>query len=194
MTRRSRRLARRRRTSAPVKMLLATLGTTGAIVCGVLAGGGTYAAWSVSAPAAAAATLQAGSAELSTDGVQLSATGLYPGRTVYGSSAVRNTGTTPLALSLDSVSSATTNAFTGALVVTVGVAASTADCAAGRVAPTVTTRVAPDIAGDLRVTLAPAATTVMCVGLGLPQNAPAAAAGAAASALTLTITGIQVRP
>lgn len=194
MTRRSLRLAQRRRRCAPAKMLLATLGTAGAIVLGVTAGGGTYAAWTAAAPAAAAATLQAGSAELSAADLKLSATGMYPGRTAYSSSVVRNTGTTPLALALGNVAAATSNGLTAALVVTVGTTASAADCTAGRVTPKATTSVGSGVASDLQVTLAPGASTTLCVGLGLPLTAPASAAGITASGLSLTIRGTQVHP
>lgn len=192
MSRRSRRLADRRRTSAPMKMLLATLGTAAVIVGGVVAGGGTYALWSTAAPVGTDTVLRAGSADLTATDPRLAATGLYPGRTVYGSTVVSNTGTTPLALTLDSVSAPTGSAFTAALVVTVGISASAADCTAGRVAPTATTTVAAGTVSDLRVALAPGASQRLCIGLGLPAAAPAAAAGAAASALTLTISGTQV--
>lgn len=196
MSRRTRRHAAQRaqrRAAAPKRLLLAALGTAGAIALGVLAGGGTFAVWTVAAPAATAATLQSGSAGLTATGLQLSAVGLYPGRTVVAPTTVRNTGTTPVALRLDPVKGpAASTAFTASLAVSVGKAASATDCSAGRVIPTVTTGVGA-AGSDLQLTLAPGASVVLCIGVGMPQNAPAAAAGAAASSLAMTISGTQVR-
>jgi hypothetical protein len=197
MTRRTRRLAARRaqrRASAPRRLLLGALGAAGAVVLGVLAGGGTFALWSVSAPAAAAVTLQAGSAGLTATAPQLSAAGLYPGRTVYGASTVKNTGSTALALTLDPAKGpAAPTAFTSALVVSAGKAVSAADCVAGRFTPTATTRIGAAAGSDLLLTVPPGSTTTLCFGVGLPNDASAAAAGAPASALTLSISGTQVR-
>lgn len=197
MTRRTTRHAakRERRALTPARLLLAALSTAGAIVLGVVAGGGTYAAWNVAAPAAAATTLQAGSAGLAATGLQLNAVGLYPGRTIHAATTVRNTGTTALALRLDSAKSATApTAFTRSVLVSAAAASTVADCTAGRVPALATTGL--DAAGgtDLQLTLAPGASALLCIGVGLPQSAPAAAAGAAASALTITISGTQVRP
>ena len=195
MSRRTRRHAARRaarRAAAPRRLLLGALGTAGAIVLGVLAGGGTFALWTVAAPAASAVTLQAGSAGLTSTPLQLSAANLYPGRTVYAATTVSNTGTTPLALTIDPVTSTAATPFTTAVAVNVGKTASAADCTAGRVPATVTTTVGA-AGSDLQLTLAPGASQLVCIGVGLPQNAPAAAAGAAASTLTITISGTQVR-
>ncbi|MFF2487572.1 hypothetical protein ACFVSU_14310 [Microbacterium sp. NPDC058062] len=195
MSRRTRRHAARRdarRAAAPRRLLLGALGAAGAIVLGVLAGGGTFALWTVAAPAASAVTLQAGSAGLTSTPLPLSAANLYPGRTVYAATTVSNTGTTPLALTIDPVTSTAATPFATAVAVTVGKTASAADCTAGRVPATVTTTVGA-AGSDLQLTLAPGASQLFCVGVGLPQNAPAAAAGAAASVLTITISGTQVR-
>ena len=181
---------KRTRASATGRMLTAALAVAASVAMGIAAGGGTYAAWSVTAPAVAATTLRAGTAELSITGVQLTATGLYPGRTVHSAGVVRNTGTTPLSLSLTLSPTAASTAFTSALVATVGTAGTAADCTAGRVAPVASAAVGAPV--ETGITLAPGASTAVCVGLGLPANAPAAAAGAAASALTLTFAGSQV--
>lgn len=197
MSRRTRRHAARRdarRASAPRRLMLGALGTAGAIVLGVLAGGGTFALWTAADPAAAAVTLRAGSAGLSASPLQLSATGLFPGRMVYAATTVRNTGTTPLALSVDPVKSAmAATSFTTALVVTVGTTASAADCAAGRIDAGVTAGVGAAKGSDLTLTLQAGASQLLCIGIGLPQTAPAAAAGGAASVLTITVSGTQVR-
>jgi hypothetical protein len=198
MSRRARRLAAQRdqrRTSTPVRLLLGALGAAGAIVVGVLAGGGTFAAWSVTAPAAAATTLRTGSASLTTTGLQLTGAGLYPGLTAYAPTTVRNTGTTPLSLALDPATGpATPTPFTASVVISAAQVASAGECAAGRVPSGPTTRVGAGTAADLRVTLSPGASALLCIGVGMPHDAPATAAGAAASALTLTISGTQARP
>lgn len=196
MTRRTRRHAAQRdtrRAAAPRRLLLGALGAAGAIVLGVLAGGGTFAIWTAAAPAASAVTLRAGSAGLTATPLELSATDLYPGRTVWAPTTVRNTGTTALALAIDPVtSSAGATAFTAAVAVTAGTAASAADCTAGRVPATVTTRVGAASGSDLQLTLAPGASHIVCIGVGLPHDAPADAAGGAASVLSLTVSGTQV--
>jgi hypothetical protein len=196
MTRRARRLEAKqaqRRAALPMRLVRWSLITIAAIVIGIGVGGGTYAVWNVTAPLGTTATIHAGSATLTASDPGLSAAGLYPGRTVYGVTEVRNTGTTPLALTLDRVTGPTASTpFTSALQVSVGVASSAADCAAGRVAAVVVAAVGAPLPADLRVTLARGGTTQLCIGIGLPQNAPAAAAGAAASPLTLTISGTQV--
>ncbi|WOF22623.1 hypothetical protein N8K70_14690 [Microbacterium betulae] len=194
----TRRLSQRerqpRRRSVPARLLLGALGTAGAVVLGILAGGGTFAVWTAAASTGSAATLQAGSAALSVTPLELSAAGLYPGHTVYGASSIGNTGTTPLALSLDAVSGPESpTAFTEALVVSLGTADSAAACASGEVTPVATVAVGGATPAELGTTLAPGASTVLCVGLGLPAGAPAAAAGNAASPLTLSISGTQVR-
>lgn len=184
----ARRAQQQRRASAPVRMLLAALGTAGAIVLGIVAGGGTFAAWASSAPASGAVTVTAGSAALSLTPLALNATDLYPGKTVYAATTVRNDGTTPLALSVQGSSAATTP-FTSALVVSAGRGA-VAECTAGKVAPTVTTPLGAS--ADLAQALAPGTAATLCIEVGLPVGAPAAAAGAAAGALSLTVSGSQV--
>jgi hypothetical protein len=171
-------------------MLLAAVGTAGAIVLGIVAGGGTFAAWATSASAATPATITAGSAALSLTPLSLAAADLYPGKTVYGATTVRNDGTTPLALAVQATSQSLTP-FASALVVSAGVGAGTA-CTTGEVAPAATAPLGGAV--SLGTTLAPGATASLCLGLGLPLAAPAAAAGAAPAALSLTVTGSQVRP
>jgi hypothetical protein len=195
MSRRTHRLAARRGAlgaATPRRLLLGALGAAGAIVLGVLAGGGTFAVWTAAAPAASGVTVRAGSASLTATALQLSAANLYPGRTAFSPTTVRNAGTTPLALTIDPVTSSTgSTAFTAAVALTIGKAASAADCTAGRVPAAVNTRVGA-AASDLQLTLAPGASQILCVGAGLPQDAPAAAAGGAASVLTITVSATQV--
>lgn len=196
MSRRSDRHAARRarrRATAPARLLIGSLGAAGAIVLGVLAGGGTFAVWTAAAPAASAVTLQAGSAGLEATALDLAATGLYPGRTVFAATTVRNSGTTPLALTLDPIAGPVTPTdFSSALVVSVGLASSPAECTEGRTAAAATTTASNGTATDLRLTLEARASTLLCIGIGLPASAPAAAAGAPVTPLTLTLIGTQV--
>ncbi|MDL5352061.1 hypothetical protein [Microbacterium sp. zg-YB36] len=192
MSRRSTRHAARRAkrlASTPTRLLLATLSTVAVIVLGVLAGGGTYALWSVSAPAAAATTLKAGSAGLTVTDPMLAASGLYPGRTVFSGTEVRNTGSVPLSLTLHATSSAAPTAFTTALQLTAGTPTAPGECGGTLTAPATTS--VGGAAVNL-VTVEPGATIHLCVGLRLPLDAPTTAAGAAASGFTLTISGTQV--
>lgn len=179
-----------RRAAVPRRILLAVVGTAATLALGIMAGGVTYAAWSVSAPASSATTLRAGSASLTVTDPRLSAAGLYPTRTVYAATTVRNTGTTRLTLSL--TPTATVTAFSSALVVTAGTTASAADCTAGRVSSPVAASIGT--AKSLAITLAPGEASLVCIGLGLPASAPVAAAGAASTPLTLTVSGTQVLP
>lgn len=193
MSRRSARHAARRaqrRTAAPARMLRASLGAAGVVVLGILAGGGTYAAWSVSAPVSAGTTLQAGSAGLQVTDPGLTASGLYPGHGVYGATEVRNTGTVPLALTFQATTGSAPTAFTTALRVTAAPLSASGRCD-GAVPPIAT--IGLDAAPVSVATLGPGQAQRVCLGLTLPREAPAAAAGAPASALTLTVSGIQVQ-
>ncbi|MFG6503435.1 hypothetical protein [Microbacterium sp. P05] len=195
LTRRAlRREEKPRRRSATSRLLLGASGVAGAVVLGIVAGGGTFAVWNSTASAASAATVKAGSSSISVTALQLSATDLYPGRGVYAASTVRNTGTTPLTLSLDSVTGPkVATPFTSALVLSVGTAASAADCTAGRVSNAVTAPLTRIVRADLATTIGVGGNALLCVGLALPTDAPSAAAGASASAVTVTISGTQAR-
>lgn len=183
-----------RRRSTPARLLLGAAAAGGAVILGILAGGGTFAVWNSTASVASAATLRAGSSSLTVTPLALSATGLYPGRTMYAASTVRNTGTTPLALSLDAVTGPqTATPFSAAVTVSAGTARSAADCTAGRGSSVVTVAVGAAPHAALAATVAPGASAIVCIGVGLPANAPAAAAGGAASPLALSISGTQVR-
>ena len=184
----TRRAARRgRRASRATRMMQAALGAVLMTVLGILAGGGTYALWSAVASTGSQATLTAGTAELSLSGNAPSATGLYPGRTAYAVTTVRNTGTTPLRLSLTAGAASTD--LGRALAVTAAPLPSGSSCAAGL--PGGPGSVALGSATDLGITLAPGATTQLCLGVGLPTAAPVTAAGGTAS-VSFTVTGIQV--
>lgn len=189
-SRRAARRAQRHRkgASAPRRMLLAAFGTAGAIILGIIAGGGTFAVWSSGASAASSATVLAGSSALSLTPLAVPATDLYPGRTAYGSTTVRNEGTTPLALAMQATTSAA-SPFTSALVVSGGIGSS-AGCAGGSVPPAASGAVGAGL--DLATILQPGQSAVLCVGLGLPASAPAQAAGAAATPVSITISGTQV--
>lgn len=182
--------ARARRTPLPVRLVQGALGAALVSVLGIVAGGGTYALWNDTATVDAGAVLTAGTAELAVSATPLAATDLYPGRTVSTATTVRNTGTVPLALSL--TAGGTDTDFTRALLVSTGPTTTPADCTAGRVPASRSAAVGT--VADLGITLAPGASTMLCVGIGLPATAPATAAGTASTPLTLTISGAQVLP
>ncbi|MFS0865863.1 hypothetical protein AB3M83_00830 [Microbacterium sp. 179-B 1A2 NHS] len=185
----TRRAARRaRRTSRATRMVQGALGAALVTVLGILGGGGTFALWNSSAAAGAQATITAGTAQLALTGQAPAATGLYPGRTVYAVTTVSNTGSVPLALSLTATGAATE--FTRALLITAAPTTSAADCTAGRV--TDSRSAAVGTAADLGLSLAPGATRQLCLGVGLPADAPASTAGAATTALAFTLSGTQV--
>lgn len=187
----TRRAARRaRRTSGAKRMVHGAVGAALVTVLGILAGGGTFALWNSAAAAGSQATLTAGTAQLSISGTAPTATGLYPGRTVYALTTVSNTGTVPLALSVTTAAASTD--FTRALLVSADPNATAADCTAGRA--TDSRSAAVGTSADLGLTLAPGATRQLCLGVGLPANAPATAAGAATTSLAFTVSGTQVTP
>lgn len=198
MTAPTRREARRevqpRRRSAPVRMLLGAAGVSGAVIMGIVAGGGTFAVWNVAAPVASAATVKAGSSAITATPLQLAASALYPGRTIYATSSIRNTGTTPLSISLDAVTGpAVATPFSSALTVSVAVTNSAADCVAGKVTAAANAGAGTTMKAVLAPSVAPGSAALVCVGIGLSPDAPAAAAGGATTALTLLISGAQVR-
>ncbi|TFD25608.1 hypothetical protein [Cryobacterium sp. TMS1-13-1] len=81
--------------------LFASAAILGATLLATAAVGGTYALLNSSASAGPAATIQAGSAELSiTSDLEMSNTPLYPGASNVGTVDVRNDGTVSLSLRL----------------------------------------------------------------------------------------------
>lgn len=164
------------------------------MVLAVLVAGGTYA-FLTSSVAAAGATLRSGTATIAVaPGFALPGTVLYPGAAIRGSAVVTNTGQVPLQLRVAGLTPpAGATPFSSALTIGVGVAASAAACTAGSTplwSGTFAAAPAADLAG---VTLAPGASTTLCVTASLPTTAPDAAKGQPAAAFSVLIDGRQIR-
>jgi hypothetical protein len=152
-----------------------------ALVLSLSVVGGTYASLSagqsialVSSTGATSTTISAGSADLTVSGDAISLSGIYPGVTRTAELTVGNSGATSLALAVDSIAGPT-----AANGLTATVARGT--CAAG--APAITS-------GSLGVTLAPAASSVVCLTVAMPTTAPATAQSVS-STITVSISGVQ---
>lgn len=173
-------------------MLTTTSFITGAVIIGVLGAGGTYALWNSSAPLPAA-TLKSGTATLAVSAPLSMATDpLYPGRTVYGTATVANTGDVPLVLSVSALAGpGTPDAFSQSLTVGVGVVDSAATCAAGTFTPTWTGTFAAATAGTLSSTATLGGSRIVCVSVSMSGSASAAALGKPAATFSLTLTGTQ---
>lgn len=175
----------------PRAILTATAAMAGAIVLAIAGAGGTYAMWNSST------TLNPGTITSGTTGLTVNTVTDYtipanamigvllPGRSIITTAplAVRNPGTTPVAVSAGAPT------ITGALAAQVNVAirqvaTSTSACTATAVGGTPTTLTAP-------VTLAAGATAYMCVEVQLKSTAPAASQGQSAQ-FTLPLTAVQV--
>lgn len=173
--------AQRRRTFSLIGLVKAAAVLVVALVLSLSVVGGTYASLSsiqsialVSANGATSTTISAGSADLTVSGDAISLTGIYPGIGRTAEFTVGNSGATSLALTVDSV--AGTTAANG---LTATVARGT--CATGATAIT---------SGPLGVTLAPAASTVVCLTVAMPTTAPATAQ-AVSSTVTVSVSGVQ---
>lgn len=189
---RSRSRAGRRRPA--LRMLQTAAAGSVAVAIAVIAAGGTYAFYSDSATTASGMTLTAGNAALSvTSPLAVPATALYPGLTVAGTAAVRNTGTVPLQLRVAGLTPpASATAFSGALVVGVSAVATTGACTAATTPARSGTFTAVPT-GAFGGVVAPGATSLVCVTVTLPASAPAGAAGAGAASFSLAVNGVQSR-
>lgn len=152
-----------------------------ALVLSLSVVGGTYASLSgsqsialVSSNGATSTTISAGSADLTVSGDAISLSGIYPGVTRTAELTVGNSGATSLALTVDSVAGTTAANGLSATV-------ARGTCATG--APAITS-------GSLGVTLAPAASTVVCFTVAMPTTAPASAQSLS-STITVSISGVQ---
>ena len=173
-------------------MLALALAATVAVGVAVVTAGGTYAFLTSSAQSAEA-TIVSGTATLGvTAPLALPTTPLYPGVTISGSGTVRNTGSVPLRLRIAGLSQSTpVNPFTSALTVGVAIGASSAACSAG-FTPTWTATFAAVTPTELALTLAPGASTVLCVSVALPTGAAAGANAQTAAGFSLLVDGRQV--
>jgi predicted ribosomally synthesized peptide with SipW-like signal peptide len=173
-------------------MLALALGVIVAIVVAALGAGGTYAFLTSSAQSAGA-TIVSGTAALEvTTPLALPTTPLYPGVTISGSGAIRNSGSVPLKLRITGLGQSTTvNPFSSALTVGVAIGASSTACSAG-FTPTWTATFAAAVPTELALTLAPGASAVLCVSVALPTAAPTGANGQTAAGFSLLLDGRQV--
>ena len=164
-----------------------------AIGLATTAAGGTYALWNSSATVVASTPIKSGTAALTlASGLAMPNTQLYPGITVYGSAVFKNDGDIPLTLRVASLSAPTaSNAFSSALAMSVGRAASAADCSAGSITNAVTVAFGSSLAAPIGAAVAPAQTGVVCVAATLPSTAPNGGQGLSASNFALTIDGAQ---
>jgi hypothetical protein len=170
-------------------ILKALATVTAALAIGVLATGGTYALWNKSA-AIATATITAGTAGLAvTTPLSMPATVIYPGITIYGTFAVKNTGDVSMLLNVKSLALPPT-ALGSALTVSAGVVSTTGACATGVSLPWSGTAASVAAVNLSSTALAAGASATVCVGLAVLSSAPVSAAGQTA-AFTLGVNGIQ---
>ena len=151
-----------------------------AIALALVATSGSYAFLSSSAPVtllpgndATSVRLTAGTAGLTVSAPALDLTGFYPGLTRSADASVTASGAISLALSVSSITGTGTTGFS--VTIAPGL------CSAK--APAVTT-------GSLGVTIAPGASTAICVTVGLATSSPASAINTSAT-LGAVITGAQ---
>lgn len=160
--------------AAPLRRLSKlSLMFVGAIIVGLIGTGGSYAFLTSTASAAPSATLTAGTATLAvTASENVSLTNIYPGQTLRGQFTVSNTGDTSLVLSVTSITGTTTaNGLVAGL-----------DAGACSAASTQTTT------GNIGATLAKGTSTLVCLTVSMPTNAPASAIGVTSS-IVANITG-----
>lgn len=179
---RASRLARR--------LSAAAAATGGAVLVAVLAAGGTYALWDGTRQVDAG-TVTSGNTGLTINDVTsygisgLDTTALLPGRSTITATplTVKNTGTTPLAVTPGTVTFANPSSpLASQLVVAVRQAAT---CTATPVGSTATSFTS--------LTLQPQASTTICVEVQLKAAAPASVQGLSLG-FTAPLVGTQVRP
>lgn len=175
------------------KIGVAIASIVGAIVLAVTAAGGSYAYLSQSAVAAPATAVTSGTATLAvTSALTLPATKMYPGSTLYGTATVANTGDVPLALRVTGLTPpATSTDFTRSLVVTVGVATTTAQCTSGTTPVAWTGTFASATTASLGSSLALSASGILCVAVTLPPTAPSGSQSQSGVSVAVLIDGTQ---
>lgn len=168
-----------------------------AVVLALWPTGGTLAALDARATTGTTSPITSGTADLTVGTLSMPSTPLWPGATVRGSVAVRNTGDVPLALSVLVARAASTTTTPAAasvplpgLVARLGVSDSAATCQSGISQPTWTGAVGSPSA-DAGIEVQPGSSTVLCLALTLPSNATTAVQGQH-TGFTMTITGTQV--
>ncbi|MET4782605.1 hypothetical protein [Glaciihabitans sp. UYNi722] len=173
-------------------MIITAVTLIAAISIAVIATGGTYALWNKSAQAAPAATITAGTANLTVSSLTLPTSALAPGRTIYGSTAVANTGTVPLALSATLSGPTSSTTFSQALTLGFGTAATAAACASFTPSSTATFASASTAAfGTLPLTATSGSPLYVCVSVTLASTVATGAQGQTASTFRITLSGVQ---
>ncbi|MCU1558722.1 MAG: hypothetical protein JWN09_2717 [Microbacteriaceae bacterium] len=177
---------------SPRSMIMATITLLLAVGVAVIATGGSYALWNKSVPTGSAASITSGTANLTVSTLSLSTTLLAPGRTIYGSAALVNTGDVPLALTATLSAPTSSTAFSQAVTLGFSTAATAAACTGA--APTSTATFASAAAagfGTLPITATSASPLYLCVSLTLASTAPAVAQGQSASTFGIAVSGVQ---
>ncbi|GAA4174826.1 hypothetical protein [Gryllotalpicola koreensis] len=184
----------------PRRFALSALGVLALVSAGLVVGfagtGGTYAAWNSTARVTGAtvttgstaiqvSTTAGGFAASATLGTPTSALG--PGATTATPFVVKNTGTTPVALSA-TVASGSSAALTSALRVAV-TAASAPNCTSA-LAPSAVSPLTSYSTGTSLPRLQPGSTQSLCLVLTVPLN-DASSATAQTVPLTVNLTGTQ---
>ncbi|MHC5795619.1 hypothetical protein ACVXZ4_05615 [Lacisediminihabitans sp. FW035] len=194
-SRRGRHLARRSiRSLVSVRsLIMTTLAFVLAIGLAGVATGGTYALWNKSQPTASNAIITSGNAQLTVStALAMPTTAIYPGLVLYGSAALKNTGTIPLTLRTSGLTVPTSNAFTQALKVGFATAADSASCSTGAVtsAWVYSTFASPTVA-TIGTPLAVGNTAVLCVSTQFGNSPDNTVQGQSATAFVASIDGIQ---
>jgi hypothetical protein len=179
-----------RASSRARKLGAAAVATAGAVLVAVLAAGGTYALWDGTMQMETG-TVSAGNTGLTINNVTnyaitgLDVSTLYPGRSAITATplTVRNTGTTPLAVTPGTVTFANPSSpLASELVVAVRQAAVCTLTPYGSTPASFTS-----------FTLQPNATATICVEVQLKSTAPSAVQGLSLG-FTAPLVGTQVRP
>jgi hypothetical protein len=173
-----------------VSRVLAAFVTVSIALCvGLATTGGTYALWN-KRTAVPVSTISSGSAALAMTPVTTASTKLYPGATSYETSTLTNAGDVSMALSANSLlETGTPSTFSAALVYSIGVVSSAAECTTGFTG--ISARLGALSPTSLGVSVPRAGTAILCVATTLPATAPAASMVAASPTFTLTIGGTQ---
>jgi hypothetical protein len=175
-------------------LLTTALALAVAVILAVVAAGGTFALWHTqrTVPGGVVTT---GSAELAVTGATgMSLAQLYPGQTTTGQVTVTNTGTVPLGLRVDAVTTpaatagGAAEAFAGA--VRVNLWAKTATGCPATAPARAWTGVVGAPGKDLGLTVGPGSAQVLCLAVTLAPDAPTAAQGATVP-LSVALGGVQ---
>lgn len=186
------RARRRHRWVWPAGLVLAV-----GVSVSVLGAGGTYALWNASA-STKGATIKSGTATLTVSPLSAMYTPpIGPGASTTGSFTVKNTGTVPLGIRVQttrtkvSYANATDTVVLGAQTLHLSSVGSASGCRAGLGGAT--GALAAFDTGSGYYTLPVGASGVACVEVVLAKDAPQTVSGAVTD-FTLTVTGTQVAP